>query len=177
MNNQPSFSPLNRTNVARVKTAFRSQILKESAMLIRKMQNEVADDWDLFESGALKRSLQGHFSVADIDSGTQLSMSYLTYYRFLDMADSRRRNREVKRDGYHLYNKTIFGYLYKQTMPQLKYGFTEEAKTLIRNKMIEAMAGGNIGMQGALILTDMSSEGDRYAMALIARNTRQGYRW
>ena len=146
-------------------------------MLIRKMQNEVADDWNLFESGSLKRSLQGHFTVADIDSGSQMSMSYLNYARFLDMADSRRRNRTVKREGYHLYNRTIYGYLYKQTMPQLKYGFTEEAQMLIRNQMIEAMAGGNIGMQGALILTDMSSQGDRNAMALIARNTRQGYRW
>jgi hypothetical protein len=177
MNNQPSFSPQRHTDTNRIKIAFRSQILKESAMLILKKQNEVVDLYDLFESGSLKRSLQGHFSVSDINSGSQLTMRYLTYFRFLDMADSRRRNREWKREGYHLYNKIMFGYLYKQTMPQLKYGFTEENKTLIRNMIIENLAGGNIGMRNALILTDMSSEGDRNAMAIISRNMRQGYRW
>jgi hypothetical protein len=139
------------------------------------MQNEVADTWDLFESGELKRSLQGHYSVMDIDSGSQLSMSYLNYARFLDIRNGRRRKPIPKREGYHLYNRTIFGYLYRQTMPQLKYGFTEEAQTLIRNRMIEAMAGGNLGRDRGMILIDMSSDGDRNAAAIVARNLRPGY--
>lgn len=142
------------TDISRVKTAFRSQILKESAILIRKMQNKVADDFNLFDTGELKRSLQGHFSVADFDSGSQMSMSYLTYARFLDMRDGRRRNSTPKREGYHLYNRTIFGYLYRQTMPTLKYGFSEEVQQLMRNKMIESMGGND--SDSPMTLIDMS---------------------
>lgn len=164
-------------DLLRLKTAFRSQILRESALLIRKMQNQVADDWNLFESGTLKSSLQGHFSTFDFDSGSQLSMSYLNYARFLDMKDSRRRNRVAKREGYHLYNRTIFGYLYRQTLPTLKYGFTEEVQQLMRNKMIEMMAGTNGGKDSAMILTDMASSGDRNAMAMVSKSLRRGYRY
>ena len=163
-------------DLLRVKTAFRSQILRDSAILIRKMQNQVADDWDLFESGALKSTLQGHFSVTDIDTGAQMSMSYLNYARFLDMKDRRRRNPTTKREGYHLYNRTIFGYLYRQTLPTLKYGFTEELQQLMRNKMIEVMSG-SMGKESALILTDMSTSGDRNAMALVSKSLRQGFRY
>ncbi len=164
-------------DLLRIKTAFRSQILRESAILIRKMQNQIVDDWNLFESGALKSSLQGHFSTTDFDTGTQLSMSFLNYARFLDMKDSRRRNREAKREGYHLYNRTIFGYLYRQTLPTLKYGFTEEVQQLIRNKMIEMMAGNSEGKGGAMILTDMAASGDRNAMAMVAKSLRRGFRY
>ena len=143
------------SDISRIKTAFRSQILSESAILIRKSQNKVVDDFNLNESGELKSTLQGHFSVADIDSGAQLNMSYLTYARFLDMGDRRRRNPTARREGYHLYNRTIFGYLYRQTMPQLKYGFTTETQILMRNKMIESMAG-NMSDNGPMILTDFS---------------------
>jgi len=160
-------------DLLRIKTAFRSQILRESAILIRKMQNQVVDDWDLFESGTLKRTLQGHFGVSEIDTGAQLSMSYLNYARFLDIAD---RRRKLKRDGYHLYNKVIFGYLYRQTLPTLKYGFTDKLKALMQNKMIETMSG-SMGMESALILTDMSSSGDRNAMAMVSKSLRRGFRY
>jgi len=148
---------INTRNIetSRVKTAFRSQILRESAILIRTMQNKVADDNNLFESGTLKQSLQGHFSVGDFASGSQMSMSYLTYARFLDIRDGRRKTPKAKREGYHLYNRTIFGYLYRQTMPQLKYGFTEEAQDLTRRRIIQAMTGGP-GQTPAMTLIDMA---------------------
>lgn len=176
MNNQPSINTKNPTDYLRVKTAFRSQILRESALLIRKMQNQVVDDWDLFESGTMKRTLQGHFSVMDIDTGAQLSMSHLTYFRFLDIPDRRRKSREAKKDGYHLYNKTIFGYIYRQTLPTLKYGFTEEIQQLMANKMIETMRG-SMDKESAMFLVDMSASGDRNAIAMMAKSLRRGFRF
>lgn len=163
-------------DLLRIKTAFRSQILKDSAILIRKMQNQVVDDWDLFESGTLKRSLQGHFSVTDIDTGAQLSMSHLNYLRFLDIPGPLRRNRRLKKDGYHLYNKIVWGYLYRQTLPTLKYGFTEEMQQLMRNKIIETMRG-SMDNESAMTLIDMSSSGDRNAMAIVAKQLRRGFRY
>lgn len=121
----------------RIKTAFRSQILKESAQLIRKEQQETLVEWDLVSSGQLLRQMRGHFTVTDIDTGAKLDMTYLSYMRFLDIPNARRSLREAKRSGYHTYNKIVFGYLYNQTLPQLKYGFTDETKQLIANKMKE----------------------------------------
>lgn len=121
----------------RIKTAFRSQILKESAQLIRKEQQEALVEWDLVSSGQLLRQMRGHFTVTDIDTGAKLDMTYLSYMRFLDIPNARRSLREAKRSGYHTYNKIVFGYLYNQTLPQLKYGFTDETKQLIANKMKE----------------------------------------
>lgn len=121
----------------RIKTAFRSQILKESAQLIRKEQQETLVEWDLVSSGQLLRQMRGHFTVTDIETGAKLDMTYLSYMRFLDIPNARRSLREAKRSGYHTYNKIVFGYLYNQTLPQLKYGFTDETKQLIANKMKE----------------------------------------
>ena len=175
MNNQPSFEHKRLTDWLRIKTEYRSQVLRDSALLIRKMQNQVVDDWDLFESGTMKRSLQGHFSVADIDTGAQLSMSYLNYLRFIDMPGPRYHNRQLKKFGYELYNKIIWGYIYRQTMPALKYGLTEDMQQLMRNKVIETMRG-SMDNESAMTLIDMSSSGDRNAMAIVAKSLRRGFR-
>ncbi len=123
--------------VDRVKSAFRSQILKESAELIRREQQEAIIEWDLVETGQLLRQMRGHFSVTDMNTGARLDMNYLSYVRFLDIPNARRTLREAKRKGYHTYNKIVFGYLYNQTLPQLKYGFTDGVRELMSNKMKE----------------------------------------
>lgn len=121
----------------RIKTAFRSRILTESAQLIRKQQQETLVEWDLVSSGQLLRQMRGHFSVSDMETGARLDMTYLSYMRFLDIPNARRSLREAKRQGYATYNRIVFGYLYNQTLPQLKYGFTDETKALMANKMKE----------------------------------------
>ena len=173
----PKYQTQRPTDWARITRAYRSQILQESAILIRKEQDEIVDAWDLYESGTLKSSLRGHFTVTDIDTGSKLSMRYLTYFRFLDIPDVRRKLRNAKKEGYHSYNRVVFGYLYNQTLPQLKYGLTEETQTLIRNKLAEAMGGGTkTGSQKIFLLQDMAQGGDRVAQALMAKKSRQGYR-
>lgn len=127
-------------SIDRVKTAFRSQILKESAELIRREQQETIVEWDLVSTGQLLRQMRGHFSVTDMETGARLDMNYLSYLRFLDIPNARRSLREAKRMGYHTYNRIVFGYLYSQTLPQLKYGFTDETKQLIANKMKEMVS-------------------------------------
>ena len=84
----------------RIKTAFRSRILTESAQLIRKQQQETLVEWDLVSSGQLLRQMRGHFSVSDMETGARLDMTYLSYMRFLDIPNARRSLREAKRQGY-----------------------------------------------------------------------------
>lgn len=154
--NIPRFAPMRKADSLRVKTRFVSEVLRESALWIRDAQQKVAAEWNLFESGKLKGWLQGHFNVMDNDSDGKLVMRYLTYARFLDMPDSRRRNREVKREGYHLYNRTVFGILYRRSLPYLKYGLTDD----IRKTTGQALA---------------NAVGSREYAALISKQLRQGY--
>jgi hypothetical protein len=124
----------------RVETQFISEVMADTARVIREMQQETADAWNLFKTGELKKSLQGHFSVNNQDGGARLSMRYLTYARFLDMKDPGR-SITKSREGYHLYNRIVFGVLYNQTLPKLRYGFTEEVKQAIYSRLLEAVGG------------------------------------
>lgn len=160
-------------NDSRIKTAFRSSILRESAEMIRTEQTQIASEWNLMRTGRLQSELSmQHFSVRDFETGARLTMRVLTYMRFLDMKGLAKGN--AKRQAYHLYNKVVFGYLYNQTMPALKYGFTNEVQNLIRNKIKESIGtpkgGGNLGL-----LINMADTGDRNAQAIISKRMRRGY--
>ena len=154
----PKFSAKQRTNRSRIKTDFVSSVLKETAEEIRDKQTKVADEWSLFEkgSGELKKWLQGHFSVDNQEGGGKLSMRYLTYARFLDLPDPRRKVRQLKREGYHLYNRIVFGILYNNTMPTLRYGFTDDIQQEIGARLAKAVGG------------------EKNAVALISKGLRKG---
>lgn len=150
----PAFAPIKSTNRLRIKTQFASAILAQTAEAIREEQQSVAQEWSLFDTLELKRSLQGHFSVKNTDTGSQLSMSYLVYARFLDIADPRRK---VNREGYHLYNRIVFGILYNRTLAALKFGFTDDIRKSMTQILSEA-AGDNV-----------------LGQALLAKSLRSGY--
>lgn len=140
MPNAPKFQARRSNPSERIKTQFISKTLRELAVNIRNAQDAVVDEWNLFGDGTLRAWLQGHFAVEDIEGGGKLHMRYLNYARFLDMPDSRRHDARLKRDGYHLYNRIIFGFLYNQALPTLRYGYTDEVKAKFREQLEEAMA-------------------------------------
>jgi hypothetical protein len=124
----------------RIKTEFRSRILSETANEIRNKQAQIAADWSLFATGELARSLiSRHFTVSDTVSGGRLDMNYLSYVRFLDIPNANRRGATPKRKGYALYNRVVFGYLYNNTLPKLKYGYTDEVKAAISAELLNAV--------------------------------------
>lgn len=157
----------------RIKQAFRSSILRESAEMIAREQLDIAQEWNLFKTGRLQSALkQEHFSVSDFETGGRLTMKVLTYMRFLDMQGIAKGS--ARRKAYHLYNKVVFGYLYNQTLPALRFGFTDEVQQLVRNKIKERIgtpkSSGNLGL-----LIDMADGGGRNAQAIISKRMRQGY--
>lgn len=121
----------------RIKTQFVSSVLKQTAERIQSEQIAVVNDWDLFKSGLMKSSLQGHFSVNSSENGAKLSMRYLEYVRLLDMKDPRRK---LKREGYHLYNRIVFGTLYYRALPTLKYGFTEQIQQDLKKDIEDTLS-------------------------------------
>lgn len=123
----------------RIERDFVKHVSEKTAIHIREEQEKTVQEWNLFDSGDLEKSLKGHFSVGDAGkTGGYLSMRYLAYTRFLDLADKRRK---TKRDGYHLYNRIVFGILYRKTFPELQYGFTDQVKNIFLNKLNEAVNG------------------------------------
>lgn len=118
-----------------VKPKFVDQILKEEAEIIKGLQMEVADDWGLKDdSGELRKSLRGHFTITELGSGTQLTMRYVKYLRFIDMPWVASRKK-----GLHLYNKIVFGRVYNDTHLRLRLAyreaFSEQAISMIKESM------------------------------------------
>jgi hypothetical protein len=119
-----------------IRTAFISSILSETATRIRNEQQQVVTDWNLFRYGDLEKSVRGHFSVSTTDTGAVLTMRFLAYTRLLDMKDERRK---LKREGYHLYNRIVFGNLYGRALPTLRIGLTEQVSQQLTAKFAEIM--------------------------------------
>lgn len=162
------------TNYGRVATGeFAGAIMKSTAGFIRSEQRKTAEDWNLFESGKLMRMLMGHFFVRDQDGGAKLSMSYLNYARWLDMRDPRRK---IKREGYHLYNRIVFGVLYNRALPALQYGFSDQIKNAIGSKLNDiAQTPMPFYKKQDIIISEIAKT-DRYLAALMAKSMRTGYK-
>lgn len=127
----------------KAKVVFASRLLSKVASQIYAKQEQTAADYNLFDSGNLTKSLAGSgaFTVGSDDGMAKVSLRYLAYTRFLDMNDPRRRN---MRGGYHLYNRILFGYLYNQILPGLKFGYTPEVKEQFEAEIKWAMEAGYI---------------------------------
>lgn len=160
----------------RIKTAFVSSVLRQTAEQIQASQQRVVDEWNLFSSSEKKlyNSLKGHFSLANNEGGAKLQMGFLKYARFLDMADPRRK---LKREGYHLYNRIMFGNIYGYSIPTIQWGFTDEIKAEIGQQLLEIEQskyphGKKVGMQLELVSTQV----DRNLAAVMAKSLRMGHR-
>lgn len=71
------------------------------------------------------------------DSRVTVSIGTPVYLRFLDMMYGRRKGRYSRfmRRNYPLYNRVVWGVIYRQTIPQLRYGFTEEVREGMRTDL------------------------------------------
>ena len=127
----------------KAKMLFASRLLSEKVGKIYQLQEQAAADWNLFDSGQLTRSLVGgsNFTITNDDNSVHASLRYLAYTRFLDMADDRRKK---KREGYHLYNRILWGVLYNEILPQLKAGYVPEVKAQMEAEIKWAMEAGFI---------------------------------
>lgn len=103
------------------KRRFITDVLAEESAYIKSEQMRVANEWGLFETGELKRTLQGHFSVGAEGAGGRSSLSYVKYIRFLDM-----KNVAGRKKGYEIYNKIVYGITYNRIVRRIAFGFTQE---------------------------------------------------
>lgn len=169
----PAFAAIKKTNPLRLKTAFVSAVLKDNAQAIRQEQSQVVDDWDLYESGRLKSSLQGWFSVDNQEGGAKLSMRYLAYARFLDM--KRIGTSKAKREAYHLYNRIVFGYLYGQMLPTVRFGFTDDIKRQLAASIASTAPGTSFYRMRDEQISIIKQQYGQDLAAIVSKQYRQGY--
>jgi hypothetical protein len=126
-----------------IKTEFISRTVKEGLGRIYDVQESVVAKYYTRGTGRLAAHLS-HRPMDFRDEGLDLSVNVrtLTYMRFLDMGArggaSERGYLRVERRERALYNRVVYGVLYRETMPALRYGFTEEMKEKISGDLREA---------------------------------------
>lgn len=115
-----------------IKEQFIHEVVKRDIRVIYETQESVINNVLTTRTGKLKE----HISKRAIDmQGAGLRPTYymnvLTYLRFLDI---QYRDRATRRQ-LALYNRVIWGVLYHETLPDLKYGLTEDIRTRIREEL------------------------------------------
>jgi len=89
-------------------------------------------------TGRMQSMLSAH-SYDSIVSGESetIFVRILPYLRFLDLSYRERKDRiaKHKRKEMAIYNRVIWGVLYHETFPELRYGFTDEVRKNIYNQL------------------------------------------
>ena len=93
-------------------------------------------------SGRLQAFADHPAPMVQITSG-QYSIHYFIplHLRFLDIQYRRNRKGRGKRGSgtRNLYNKIVWPILYKRVFPELKYGFTDEVRSQLREQLEKAL--------------------------------------
>lgn len=122
-----------------IKKQFVHQTLKEGIMRIYNTQEEVVRNNLQERTGRLMTVISAHqFESEETQTSQKVFVRILPYLRFLDMQYRTRHDRiaRTKRSNLALYNRVVWGVLYRETFPELRSGFTNEVRQGIR-KMLE----------------------------------------
>lgn len=81
-------------------------------------------------SGNLMRALQsGNFQISQGNGGVYAHIDYPIYIRFLDMKSH---------GNYKIYNRPIWGILYKQTLQNIRYEFRDWVRQFVNDSLSES---------------------------------------
>ena len=106
-----------------LKSKFISQILHEEGMEI-----EQAQRLKMVSSGFTSPELLNdrNFSTND----TELQIQHLARHRFIDMKSRNTKSGRIKKKGYPIHNKILFGHA-NNIVRRLSFGYTEATKELL----------------------------------------------
>lgn len=125
-----------------VRKKFVHDALQKGIMKIYATQESVVRNNYQLRSGRLVASLSKHSFDSQITNDSQtIFVRILPYLRFLDMAYRQRNDRiaKFKRRNLALYNRIVWGVLYHETFPQLRYGFTDEVRKAIHDQLEKSL--------------------------------------
>ena len=122
-----------------IKKKFVVDTMTEGIDTIFSRQQQVAQMLGT-HSGRLRQwARDRHYTTRVSETSRSISVPLMPYVRFLDMQYRTRRDRidKHKRQQLALYNRTVWGILYRQVFPQLRYGFTDEIRQQLREELDE----------------------------------------
>lgn len=125
-----------------IKKRFVHDTISQGINLIYETQERVVRTYLHTRSGNLLAHLQRRaFTSQESGAKVQYFIRIFPYLRFLDIAyrkDSDRISRHVRKN-LALYNRAIWGVLYHETFPELRYGFNDEIRDSIRKELEQAL--------------------------------------
>ncbi|MDR1454319.1 MAG: hypothetical protein LBJ01_01590 [Tannerella sp.] len=116
-----------------IRRRFFLKILTEEAEIIKNLQDTVVSEFgleSLFDKGS-RAFFKGHFDVEARDDIARLTLRYVRHIRYADISLSRKH-------GLYIYNRIVFGRLYRYTLGKLRYGFLDSVRDQLRRELERA---------------------------------------
>lgn len=127
-----------------IKKTFIHNVVSNGFKEIKRIQQEVISENLNVISGDLLKSVQKN-PLSFI--GTERQVYYMTvlpYMRFLDIHF----RQDIQRRKISIYNRVIWGVLYGEVLPALRYGFTQDIRKYITRQLQE---GSDINQLDTLV--------------------------
>ncbi len=126
-----------------IRTRFINDVMSQGINKIYETQENVVRTYLQTRSGNLSAHLKRRpFSSQDSDHKQVYYLRIFPYLRFLDIhyrrGSSDRISRHIRKN-LAIYNRVVWGVLYHETFPEIKYGFTEEVRTSLRQQLEQAL--------------------------------------
>ena len=125
-----------------VKQRFVHDTISQGINLIYETQENVVRTYLNTRSGKLLGSLQRRpFTIQESEGKQEYFIRIFPYLRYLDIRYRRGNDRISRhiRSNLALYNRTVWGVLYHETFPELRYGYNEAIRTSIRKELEQAL--------------------------------------
>ena len=135
-----------------IKKKFIHQLLQRGMEQIYAAQEKVITGELDTRTGQLRQwALRRQYDMRISSSGDNtINVRFYPYHRFIDMMYRDRKDRvsKYKRSKIAVYNRIIYGILYRRTFPAIRFGFTDEVREGIRKnfekKSFKQYIHGNI---------------------------------
>ncbi len=131
---------------AYIKKEFIHRTLSEGIKEIYKTQRKVIKENLHQQSGTLLSHVtRMPFKSQSSDTKNIFFMPVLPYMRFIDMMYRDRKDKvsRYRRSQLALYNRCVWGILYGETFPEIRYGFTQDVETALREELEAALNNKN----------------------------------
>lgn len=125
-----------------IKKRFVHDTISQGINLIYETQERVVRTYLHTRSGNLLAHLQRRpFTSQESGAKVQYFVRIFPYLRFLDIAYRKGGDRISRhiRKNLALYNRVVWGVLYHETFPELRYGFNDEIRRSIRKELEDAL--------------------------------------
>lgn len=125
-----------------IRNKFIADVMSQGINKIYETQENVVRTYLNTRSGDLVAHLQRRpFTSQGTDNNQVYYMRIFPYLRFLDI-NYRRGSDCISRhirSNLALYNRVVWGVLYHETFPEIKYGYTQEIRSSIRQELEQAL--------------------------------------